>query len=107
MSLIAGLGGATRNACVTLSTGAEILGICEQERITRVRAAGFNPTGLPDEALDELLRRSGRHRSEVVAYALAETVPVPAGIEVARLDWHFANACSAFLPSRFDSATIL
>lgn len=107
MSLWVGLGGARRNACVTLCTGDEILGVCEQERITRVRAAGFNPTGLPDEALDELLRRAGRQRGEVTAYALAETAPAPAGIKLAHLEHHFAHACSAFLPSSFDSATIV
>jgi carbamoyltransferase len=107
MRLSVGLGGATRNACVTLCTDEGILGICEQERITRLRGAGFNPTGLPDEALDELLRRSGRQRGEVTAYALAETVPAPRGIEPVRLDYHFAHACSAFLPSPHDSATIV
>jgi carbamoyltransferase len=106
-SVVAGLGGATRNACVTLCTRDRILGICEQERVTRVRAAGFNPSGLPDEALDELLRRSGRTRRDIVAYALAESAPLPAGIVPLRLDHHFAHACAAFLPSGFDSATIV
>jgi hypothetical protein len=50
-----GLGGAARNGCVALRVDDGILGVCEQERITRVRAAGFNASGLPDEALDELL----------------------------------------------------
>ena len=59
--LIVGLGGGAENACVALSNGQNILGICEQERITRVRAAGVNSTGLPDEALDFLLRRIGRN----------------------------------------------
>jgi carbamoyltransferase len=103
-----GLGGATRNACVALCTGDEILGICEQERITRVRAAGFNPTGLPDEALDELLRRAGRQRGDVTGYALTESMPaLPRGVEIVRLDTHFAHACSAFLTSPFDTATIV
>lgn len=108
MNLFVGLGGATRNACATLCTGDAILGICEQERITRVRAAGFNRTGVPDEALDELLHRSGRQRSEVIAFALAEPVHgAIAGTDLVRLDHHFAHACSAFLPSPFDSATIV
>jgi carbamoyltransferase len=107
MRVSVGLGGATRNACVTLCAEDEILGICEQERITRVRGAGFNPTGLPDEALDELLRRSGRQRGDVTAYALAETVPAPPEIDPVRLDCHFAHACSTFLPSPYDSATIV
>jgi len=107
MSLIVGLGGATRNACVSLSTGAGILGICEQERITRVKAAGFNPSGLPDEALDEVLRRSGQRRCDVSKYAFAETGLVAPGRDVTHLEHHFAHACSAFLPSPFQSATIV
>jgi carbamoyltransferase len=107
MSLSAGLSGAMRNACAALCTSNEILGICEQERIIRLRGAGFNRTGLPDEALDELLRRSGRQRSDVTTYAMAEAGSKPDGIEVVRLDHHFAHACSAFLPSPFDAATIV
>jgi carbamoyltransferase len=107
MSLVAGLGGATRNACVALCADGQIVGICEQERITRVRAAGFNSTGLPDEALDALLRRSGRKKCEVTSYGLAEAFAPAAGYEPVCLDHHFAHACSAFLPSPFDSATIV
>lgn len=107
MSLVAGLGGAARNACVAVCADGQILGICEQERITRVRAAGFNSTGLPDEALDVLLRRSGRKKCEVTSYALAEAVPPAAAHSPVRLEHHFAHACSAFLPSPFQSATIL
>src|SRR5258705_230887 len=72
MSLHVGLGGAERHGCVTLCTDKQILGICEQERITRVRAAGFNATGLPDEVLDELLRRAGKQRHDVTTYTLVE-----------------------------------
>jgi carbamoyltransferase len=92
---------------VTLCTGTEILGICEQERITRVRAAGFNSTGLPDEALDELLRRSGRRRCEVTKYVLAEQGAAADWKGRTHLEHHFAHACSAFLPSPFQAATIV
>jgi carbamoyltransferase len=84
-----------------------MLGICEQERITRVRGAGFNSSGLPDEALDELLTRCGRNRAEIAAYVLAEAVSVEPPATCLHLDHHFAHACSAFLPSPFDSATIV
>jgi carbamoyltransferase len=107
MSLVVGLGGATLNACVSLCTDDQILGVCEQERVTRVRGAGFNSTGLPDEALDELLRRAGRKRGEVTAYALAEPASAAVGREVTRLDHHFTHACSSFFPSPFQSATIV
>jgi carbamoyltransferase len=107
MSLWVGLGGATCNACTALCTDDQILGICEQERITRVRSAGFNATGLPDEALDELLDRSARTRSDIAAYGLAETIPKPSDIRFVHLDHHFTHACSAFFASPFDSATII
>jgi carbamoyltransferase len=106
VSLYVGLGGVTRNACVTLCDGREVLGICEQERITRVRGAGFGEAGLPDEALDELLRRSALTRDEVTAFVLAESLGTPEP-NVVRLNHHFAHACAAFLPSPFDSATIV
>jgi carbamoyltransferase len=103
-----GLGGRTRNACVALGTDDRIIGICEQERITRVRAAGFNSSGLPDEALDELLRRSDRHRREATRYVIAESGPdLPPSTPVVSVDHHFAHACSAFLPSPFETATIV
>jgi carbamoyltransferase len=107
MSVSVGLGGVSHHACAALSTANGIVGVCEQERITRVRAAGFNRTGLPDEVLDELLRRSGRSRSDVGAYAVAEAVPAAAGTEFVHLDHHFAHASSAFLPSPFESATVV
>ena len=107
MSLSVGLAGTDRNACVALCTDSQILGICEQERITRVRADAFNTTGLPDEVLDTLLIRSGHGRAEVGVYALAEPARTPAGINLVRVDHHLAHACAAFLPSSFDSATIV
>lgn len=106
LNICAGFGGSVRNACVTLIEGDKILGICEQERITRIRGAGVNPTGLPDEALDELLRRAGRCRADVSAYVRAEESAQP-GAASGALDHHFAHACAAFLPSPFESAAIL
>jgi carbamoyltransferase len=90
-----------------LCTPDRVLGVCEQERITRVRGAGLNPSGLPDEALNELLRQSGHRRDELTTIARAEeTGDVSHGTPV-RLTHHFAHACAAFLPSPFESATIL
>jgi len=106
-TLVAAVAGAARNACVALSTGAEIAGVCEQERITRVRAAGFNATGLPDEALDEVLRRAGRRRGDVDRYVVAESGSPASRDGFEQLDHHFAHACSAFMPSPFESATVV
>lgn len=105
-NLVVGVSGAERNACVSVCAPDRVLGICEQERITRVRAAGFNHTGLPDEALDELLHRAGRSRRDIAGYVTPEG-SAPRGQAATLLDHHFAHACAAFLPSPFESAAIL
>jgi carbamoyltransferase len=108
MSLWAGVSGTTRNAAVALCTNEQVLGICQQERITRVRDAGANPAGLPDESLDELLARAGRARRDLTGFVRAEDgCAVPATCGDVRLEHHFAHACSAFLPSSFPSARIV
>lgn len=108
MTLTAGLGGAARHGCVALVDRQRVVGVCEQERVTRIRGAGFNGTGLPDEALDTLLERMGRTRVEVTAYATAESEPQCGnGHPVERLDHHLAHACASYLSSPFSSATIV
>src|SRR5687768_4078843 len=98
MNLTAGLGGAVRHGCVALVDRQRVLGVCEQERITRVRGAGFNSTGLPDEALDALLERLGRSRRDVTGYASAESGPRPGIPEpIEQLDHHLAHACASYL----------
>jgi carbamoyltransferase len=83
------------------------MGACVQERITRVRAAGFNASGLPDEALDEMLRRTKHRREDISTYVLTDSFTLPSDLATVRLDHHHAHACSAFLPSGFESAVIL
>lgn len=103
-----GVGGAGRNACAAVCTSNAVLGICEQERVTRVKGAGVNSTGLPDEAIDVILARTGFTRASVVEYAHSEcALPTTDGTPSATLDHHFMHACAAFLPSPFDSATIV
>ena len=104
----AGLSGASSQACVALVAEPARIGVCEQERVTRIRRAGSNATGLPDEALDLLLDRFGSTRTDVVRYAMAETGgEVVDGRDVERLDHHLAHACTAYLSSPFTSATIV
>lgn len=104
----AGLSGASSQACVALVAESDRIGVCEQERVTRIRRAGSNSTGLPDEALDLLLDRFGSTRSDVVRYAMADTgADGVNGHDVERLDHHLAHACTAYLSSPFTSATIV
>jgi carbamoyltransferase len=110
MSVWVGLGGVAGHACAAVASRDEVLGVCEQERVTRVRAAGFNRSGLPDEAIDEILRRVGRQRTDVARVALAENVARGSRLgqeEPLHYDHHFAHACTAFLTSPHESATIL
>jgi carbamoyltransferase len=105
--LVVGLGGRASHACVSVSTSDQIVGVCEQERVTRVRAAGNGPSDVPEEALDDLLARSGHRRDDVTTYVTAEDASPVSGVRNLRLNHHFAHACAAFLPSPLDAATIV
>ena len=107
MALTAGLGGAVRHGCVALVDQQRVLGACEQERVTRVKGAGFNRTGLPDEALDTLLERLGQDRGGVTRYAIAEGRKSLGHDRFARLDHDLAHACTSYLLSPFSSAAIV
>jgi carbamoyltransferase len=91
---------------VALAHGERLIGVCGQERVTRVRGAGFNGTGLPDEALDLLLARAGRTRAEVARYVAAEAAAAQHEA-VERIDHAFAHACTAYLTSPFDAAAVV
>jgi carbamoyltransferase len=82
-----------------------VLGISEQERLTRVRGAGVNRSGLPDETVDELLRRAGYTRADVASYVTTENL-MPS-MSDRMLSHHLAHAGAAFLPSPFESAAVL
>jgi len=103
--LVIGVSGESRHACVAVCSGERMLAVSEQERITRVRGAGVNRSGLPDEAVDELLRRVGRSREDVAAYVTPETAVQ--SVSDTTLGHHIAHAWTAFLPSPFESAAVL
>jgi carbamoyltransferase len=105
--LTVGLGGATRHGCVALSEQGRIVGVCEQERITRVRNAGFNPSGFPDEALDALLAWRQLTRDSLGRYAAAEPVPTAGRPPIAQIEHHLGHAATAYLSSAFPAATIV
>lgn len=106
--LTVGLSGATRHGCVALSDKGTIVGVCEQERITRVRNAGFNASGRPDEALDTLLQRRQLTRDSIGRYVAAEPLPSAAGRQPFEpIEHHLAHAATAYLSSPFPAATIL
>lgn len=105
--MIAGLNGG-RDGAAALADDGRLVGVCAQERVTRVRGAGSLP-GWPAEALDLLLQRRGRSRTDlgrsVVVDALAGAQP--AGSPAERLDHHLAHASTAYRSSPFTSAAIV
>jgi carbamoyltransferase len=99
------MSGTVRHACAAVCDSERVLGISEQERLTRVRGAGVNRSGWPDEAVDELLRRARYTRSDVAAYLTPETLTH--SVPDRALGHHLAHAWAAFLPSSFESAAVL
>jgi carbamoyltransferase len=107
MSLNLGIGGVTSHACAALSDGQQVLGVCEQERITRVRGAGCDRTGVPEAALGALLETLGQSRTSIAACGVAEDVRPVGTWSIVTLNHHEGHAYTAYLTSPFESATIL
>ena len=110
MTLTLGLGGVRRHSCAALYEGESLLAACEQERVTRFRAAGVNSSGLPDEALDFMLSRLGRTREQVGRLAVAEPVdssPLGPLSNVVCFDHHLGHAAASYFTSPFDRAVVL
>lgn len=105
--MIAGIAGGRRDGVAALVASGRIQGVCALERVTRTRGAGLNASGLPDEALDLLLQRSGHTRTSIDRYMVVEgDGPAPPGF-ARRVDHHRAHAATAYLTSPFASAVIL
>lgn len=106
--VVIGVGGVRRAACAAVQVDGHVTGLCGQERVTRVKNAGSNPSGLPDEAVDLLLARSGRTRADVNDYVIAEE-PLPGAGQPrwTRIDHHRAHAEAAYLSSDLPAAVVL
>ena len=105
--MTAGLSGASSRACVALGDEFGGLTVLEQERATRVRGAGVDSSGLPDEALDLLLKLRCSSRADIGRYV---RVGSEWGADVQacdRVESHFALACTAYLSSPYSAATIV
>jgi carbamoyltransferase len=106
--MIAGIGGGARDGTVALAEWGRLIGMCSQERATRVRGAGVNASGVPDEALELLLERLGRSRDQIGRYVVADcgaATRLGEGFEY--IDHHFAHACTAYLTSPFPDAAVV
>ncbi len=104
---IAGIGGGARHGAAALADAGRLVGVCAQERVTRVRAAGVNASGMPDEALEVLLQRLGRTREAIDRYVVAREGGQGGGAVGDHIGHHFAHACTAYFTSSFSSATVV
>ena len=105
--MIAGVSGTTRNATVALADAKRLVGVCSQERATRLRGAGVNASGIPDEAMDLLLGKLGKSRTAITRTVMADGDASDASPRFEHIGHHFAHACTAFMTSPFTSAAIL
>ena len=107
--MIAGVSPGSRNAAVALGENGRLVGVCSQERVTRVRGAGVGPSGMPDEAMDLLLERSRRTRRDIADLIIADVdgTSSPRAAESECIDHHYAHACTAYLTSGLQAATVL
>lgn len=107
--IVAGWNDGARDRAAALGQGSGLVGVCAQERVTRVRGGGStSASGLPDEALDLLLGRMGRTRADIGHYVLAGNGhgDTPPG-QGERIGHHLAHASTAYLTSPFSSAAIV
>ena len=107
-TVVAGVGGARRNASVALCIDGQLRAFCEQERVTRVRRVGLESGRVPEEALDAVLQMAGRRRSDVGTFATAEaSVVLPDQSRQVRIDHHLAHATTAYQTSPFARAAVI
>jgi carbamoyltransferase len=105
--VIAGTTGGRRHGAAAIAESGRLVGVCSQERVTRVRAAGTNASGMPDEAIDLLLGRMGRGRQQITRHVVVHGDHAAPAAPVDRIDDHFAHACTAYLTSGFAAAAIV
>ncbi|MBM3771455.1 MAG: hypothetical protein FJW27_09285 [Acidimicrobiia bacterium] len=76
--------------------------------MTRARGAGLNPSGLPDEALDMLLERTGHARVDVSRFVAAGFQPPTRSCFSGEIiERPHAHALAAYLSSPFSHAAVL
>src|SRR5688572_24291770 len=105
--MIAGVSGTSRNATVALADAKRLVGVCSQERATRLRGAGVNASGIPDEAMDLLLGKLGKSRGEITRTVMADGDATDSSPRFEHLEHHFAHASTAYMTSPFSAAAIV
>jgi carbamoyltransferase len=103
--LVAAMRVGVRDGAAALGEGGALTGVCAQERVLRIRG-GPTPDGVPDKALDLLLRRAGRTRGDIQRLEVIGGRPSLENVD-AEIGDHFGHACTAYLTSRFDDAAVV
>jgi carbamoyltransferase len=106
--VVLGIAGASRNAALAVCVDGRVVGVCEQERVTRTRRAPVPHGRLPREALETVLSLAGCTEDQISTLATAEPgIQLPCGRPVEYLDHHFGHAATAFYTSPFSDAMVL
>jgi carbamoyltransferase len=94
-----------RDGAAALGEGKALTGVCAQERVTRARG-GPTPGGVPDQALDLLLRRAGHIRTDLDRLDLVGSDAATEGVG-ADLSDHLGHASTAYWTSPFADAAVV
>ena len=108
MSITVGLGGVKRNAAVSVAVDGELLAVCEEGRVQRVRNVGLRAGGFPAAALGSAMDTAGYSARTPDAYVAAEpelAAVIPCAVTM--LSHHFAHAATTFFTSPLESAAIV
>lgn len=102
-----GTSGTARNATAAIAEDDRLVAVCPQERVTRLRGAGVNDTGLPDEAVELLLSRRGLARADVSRVVRVSPAPGDSEAEAGVVSRARAQACAAFFTSGLPRAAVM
>ena len=111
--IILGIGGVLGDAAAAIVKDGEIAAAVEEAKLTRRP----QPGRLPENAVATCLRIAGIAPDEIDYVALARPLPPGSGLPIAlhhvpearvvSIDHHAAHAAAAYLPSPFESATVI
>jgi len=88
--------------------GGRVVGMCEQERVSRTRRESLPAGRLPAQTVATILRNEPYTSPDIATCAVAEhAITLPPGLPLEYVDHHRGHAATAFYTSPFAEATIL
>jgi carbamoyltransferase len=106
-AITVGVSGARRNAAAAVAGSGGLAAVCEQERVTRTRGAGILPGGLPDAAIDCVLRCASAAPAHERHFATTEDAIGTHDGGLTRFDHHQAHAMTAYWSAPAQEAVVL